>query len=494
MHVETGITANQIISELSKSPHGALGEYVPTCKVAATEKPELLARLIAWNRVKGQVRDSKVALPVISLSVESFNDAEFVDNSLAHIASLGPRELVRALRFSIELRLPGRMRAIRRVVERYLRHREAKWPKWERMALQHRGTLRELYALAHIKPCEAANIILYGRSLDKTKFGPPAGSVFEIVARLKDMSPLEAAGQIMEWKIPFLVAMGALGAKAKDPDLVLALIGRMTPTELVTNTKMLQRLGVEKNPALRAAFQEAIGKAAGSSANVLKTSRAAEALEDNDELSEKLKGLQEKQIEKLGGIEGNWLVLADKSGSMTAAIDIARQVSAILSKAVKGRVHLVFFDSHPRSFEVTGKTYDEIQEITRRVSADGQTSIGCGLQWALDSKTEVDGIAIVSDGGENHTPLFYQVYPRYCQFVGKDVPVYFYRTHRSIEELSDSLRLTSIDFQMFETLPGVDYYSVANLCATMRTARFGLVDEIMSARLLKLDEVLPVAA
>ena len=176
MLVETGITANQIISELSKSPHGKLAEYVPTCKVAATEKPELLARLIAWNRVKGQVRDSKVALPVVSLSVEAFNDAEFIDNSLAHIASLGPRELLRALRFSIELRLPGRMRAVRRVVRGYLRDREGKWPKWERMALQHRATLRELYALAHIKPCEAANVILYGRSLDKTKLVAPAGS------------------------------------------------------------------------------------------------------------------------------------------------------------------------------------------------------------------------------------------------------------------------------------------------------------------------------
>ena len=97
--------------------------------------------------------------------------------------------------------------------------------------------------------------------------------MFEIVSRLKDMSPFKSRGQIMEWKIPFLVAMGAWGRKRRVPDLVLALIGRMTPTELVTKTKMLQRLGIEKNPALRAAFQQAIGKAAGSERQRAQTSR-----------------------------------------------------------------------------------------------------------------------------------------------------------------------------------------------------------------------------
>src|SRR5208337_3466866 len=335
--METGLTKNRILSELSKSPHGVLKEYVSIGKQATAQEPEFMAHLIAWDRVKGQVRDAKVALPVVSLTVPGFPE-EFVDNSLAHLAMLGPRELLKAFRFVLELKLPGRMRAVRRLIEAYLHEREVNYPKWERLAIQHRGTLRELYALAHVKPAhEKVNVVLYGRSFDKVKVPYPAGSLFEAVAMLKDMSPVEAAGVIASRGIPFLIASGALGSKAKDPDLVLALINRMSPTELVTNTKMLEKLGVKTNPALRGAFEKALEKASKSKANVLKTSRAAEAIEDEG-LKEKLRGMQERQIQALGGVDGNWLVLADRSGSMAETMEVARTVSGTLAKLVKGKV------------------------------------------------------------------------------------------------------------------------------------------------------------
>src|SRR5262249_41628389 len=158
-------------------------------------------------------------------------------------------------------------------------------------------------ALAHVKPSLRAQEILFNRRY-------PAGSLFEVVANLKDMSAAEAAGTIMELRLPFLICLGALGAKSKDPDLVLALIQRMSPTELVTNAKMLERLGVNKNPALRGAFQEGLKRAATSTANILKTTRAVDEIADV-EIKEQLRGLQEKQLAK-GGVEGSWLVLADK--------------------------------------------------------------------------------------------------------------------------------------------------------------------------------------
>ena len=79
--------------------------------------------------------------------------------------------------------------------------------------------------------------------------------MFAAVRELKNMSALEAAGTIAEKKIPFLIASGALGAKTKRTDLLLALINRMTPVELVTNATMLERFGVKSNPALRAAWK-----------------------------------------------------------------------------------------------------------------------------------------------------------------------------------------------------------------------------------------------
>ena len=227
----------------------------------------------------------------------------------------------------------------------------------------------------------------------------PAGSVFEAIAGLKDMSPTDAARNIMTRKIPFLIARGAMGAKFKDPDVVLAVMGNMTAAELVTNSKMLEGLGIKTNPALRAAYEEGLKKIAKSSTVSFKTSKAAEAVADEG-LKAKITGAQEKQLDKMS-VEGDWLVLGDKSGSMQNAIEASRQIAGTLARMVKGTVWLVFFDEMPHAIDVTGKDLAEITRLTKRVEAGGGTSIGIGLEWARVSGHNVDGIAVVSDGA-NH--------------------------------------------------------------------------------------------
>ena len=484
---ETGITKQRLISELSRSPHGSLRDYLPIGQQAVKQEGMFFQKLIAWDRTHGQIRDSKVALPVIGLAYES--DPELVDNSLAHIAMLGPRELARAYRFALETRLPGKMRELRRLVESYL-HQKEEDKGWDHLAIQHRSTLKELYALSHAKPLkERTNIVLYGRKFDKLKAPLPKGSVFETVANLKNMSATEAAGAIITRKIPFLIAMGALGAKAKETDLVLALINRMTPSELVTNTKMLEKLGVKTNPALRATFETALAKAATSKKNTLKTTQAVEAVEDEG-LKEKLRAVQKKQIAAAGGPEGNWLVLCDRSGSMAKEIEIARHIAGSLTTFVKGKVWLVFFDTTPMTVDVTGLSLDQIQKATRHIGPGGSTSIGCGLNRMLQEKVEIDGIVVVSDGGENAAPTFASVYPKYCAFAGKDVPVYFFDTNGT-SGWKESINRAGIEMQTFDISHGkIDYFAIPNIVATLRSNAYSLVDEILATPLLSLSDVL----
>lgn len=481
---EQGLTRNAVIQELIRSPHGELDQYVPIGKRAATEEPEFFAHLIAWNRSKGAIRDSKVALPVIQLSAGLVHE-EFSENALAHLATLDPRNLVRALRFGKSVKTPGYGRGIRRLVERYLRAREANWGKWERTAIQHRATLKELYTLFHVKPSSRAEDVLF-------KGVYPEKSTFTVVANLRNMAPAEAAGEIVDRKIPFLIAAGALGAKAKDTDLLLALISRMSPTELVTNMKRLERLGVRKVPALRAALEEALGKAAGSTANLLKTTVAAEAVEDEG-IAEKLHGLQERQIQKMSGIEGDWAVLADMSGSMAASIEASRHVAATLAKLVRGQVHLIFFNTECRYIDATGKDYDALLKETRHIAAGGGTWIGGGVQYLLDNKMAVGGIAIVSDGAEHSTPEFVNRYKEYVKQFDTEPSVYFYQLAGEPDGLSRSLDAAQIPAQKFDLRGGLDYYSMPSLVQTMRTNKFSLVDEIMAAPLLTLDRILGAA-
>lgn len=500
---ERGLSRQKIVAELTKSVHGKLSEYVPVGLKAASQEPEFLAHLIAWDREKGQIRDAKVALPVVTLSERAY-PVDLVENSLAHVAMLPPRDVCRAVDFARSLKIQGQNAALKRTVTAYLRAREKNWSWWERTALQHRAALHRLYAYFHVKPHAMADEVLFkGRA--------PKGTIFEAVKNLPNMSAKEAAGTIMERRIPFLVAVGALGAKARETDLVLALMERMTPIELVTNTGMLERLGIKTIPELKAAYESGLKRVAASKKNTLKAARAIGSVKDEG-LREKLRGAQEKQLQALGGIDGDWVVLADKSGSMGEAIETGRQVASLLAKMVRGEVHLVFFDVAPRYINATGKDYDRLLEETRRLAADGGTSIGCGLRYVMEAGFNVDGIAIISDACENEAPLFADVYRQLAKKLDREPPVYLYKITPDMREqiaafarakglhpsrvlpeqdsLTPSMTRGGFEMSTYELGASVDYYSLPNIVQTMRVRRYTLFDEILATPLLTMEQAL----
>lgn len=522
--MEKALTKPETIALLTRSSHGKLEDYLAVGQQAVASDPDFFAHLLAWSHVKSEVRDARVALPMLAL-VDAMKRGDagrvFAENALAHLADLEPRLLAKALlpRTLVIKDAKGKpvkpikmqalppfdkvagapRRVLRRLVERYLRDLEADRRAFERAAVQHRHVLHELYAATRTKrPAWAGEILFHGERgrlhPGAPKVFPAEGTIFGRIRALHAMPIDQAAGTIAKYHIPFLIARGALGAKAKDPDTVLALIKAMSPTELVTNVKWLEQLGVKTVPALRSAFEEAIGKAAGAKKGkaTLKTTKAAEALASDVELSGKLRVLQEKQIDRLGGVEGDWLVLGDKSGSMASAISMAMEIAAILVRVVKGKVFLVFFDTSPRFLDATGQSYEELVKLCRGITADGGTSIGCGLQAMLERGIAVDGIVVVSDGGENTAPYFGDVYTKYCAKLGIEPNVYLYATSGDPDvQFTAHNKAAKLDVQQFDVRHGkVDRYSLPDLVQSMRVGRYQLLDEILATPLHTLDEVL----
>jgi len=512
----------QAIAELTKSVHGDLDAYMPVGFKATLADPDFFAHLVAWNHLHGKVRDAKIALPVIALSsfhsrVQPGIDFDpYIENALAHLADLRPRELARVLlitsrsqKMDVTTQTDKKKRAttfsvpvppfaktagaptriLRRLLTRYLRDLESDRRSFEYVAVQHRHVLHNLYARHHIaRPGWVGEILFHGEKGMPTL--PPG--IFSIIRRLSTMPVTEAAGMIVKYKIPFLIARGALGKKASDSDTVLALIKAMSPTELTTNMGWLEKLGVKTNPALRAALEEALGKAATSTKATLKTSRAAEALADDEQLSSKLKAVQEKQLKVLGGIDGDWLVFADKSGSMERSIDVGRQVTAILARMVKGSVHLVFFDTMPRYFNATGKSYDEIQALTRSIAATGGTRMACGVDYATANGLHADGMVFIGDGANNYgMPPVLTAYRNYVKKLGVEPTLYFYELDGEADNFTHEFEGQPEELTTFE-LRGkkIDYNSLPNLVATMRVNRYALLDEIMATPLQTVDAVL----
>ncbi len=154
---------------------------------------------------------------------------------------------------------------------------------------------------------------------------------------------------------------------------------------------------------------------------------------------------------------------------------------------------MIFFDSTPRYFDATGKTYEAIVAETKNIKAGGATSMGCCLQMAIDAKLEFDGIAVVSDGGENTAPSFAPLYQRIARSIDKEPPVYLYLLEGEPNSFTGNCKFASIDVQEFDLRGKTDFYGLPALVETMRVQRYDLVQEVLNSKLLTLDFVLGAA-
>lgn len=519
--MERGVSKLAILTEATRSAHSALNEYVPVISQAARDESEFMAHMIPYLSDQGSIRDANIALPVITLSVPEFNEPAFVDNSLAHLAKLTPRELHVAYKFAMgqvrnkdlvpnpdpakakrypKIRVGGwkhfqpeylvprsGMRKLESLVGRYLRSRESNPAAFERNVVQFRRDMQSLYFMSRTAPSEYAKEILYNNIR-------PCGSTMQAIAELEHMEPRVAAASIVEHRIPFLMLFPILKKKVQDPVLLMAIIDRMSPSELQTNMKMLERLGVKDHPETRAALDQGLIKLASSRKTVLKTTKAAESVTD-EKMKAKVLAAQEKQIDNFKGVNGNWLVLGDCSSSMGVAVETAKLVAGTLARFVTDQVALVFFNDSPRYFDVTGKSMDEINQITKYVQANGWTSIGCGVLAAVQKGLDIHGIAIVSDGQENRNPLFVDQYKALCAATGRQIPVYYYKVGASgySDTLTESMNRAGFSMEVKDLrTTKIDSYSLPALVSQMKVNRFSVLDQVYEYKLLTVDQVLGV--
>lgn len=479
--MESQAKQNALLSSLLKIEHGDLGKFIAPALPVAESEPGLYAHVIAWNEKNGRVRDSKMAFPVIALRTNAMKDDELAENAVAHLMLQGPRELVKAYRFSKTMTAAGqpirggRRRMLEAAIKQYLEVRERDIDWWTSAVIRSRKAMKELYIVSHKQQPTFVDQILFRGEY-------PGGSAFEAVANLKRMAPMEAAGAVLHHNIPFTVASCA-GVNLDDPAMLIALVQNMSATELITAANQLSKLKAWKVGAVQDAFQEATGKAkTDKRANVLKAQKAAETVEG---AREELAKVQEAAVESLRGINGDWLVLADKSPSMAHSIEAGKQLAALLARCVKGKVHLTFFDSSPVSFDVSGKTLDEVQKMTKHIVSGSATSIGCGLRALRERKETVDGIVIISDGEENTAPFFPDEYKK----LEGEPALYYIQMRGGMDNLLGRMRTLGVPVNHFDARQGMDYTSMLNVVSLLKPQTYGFLEEVMGTPLKSLKDV-----
>jgi len=515
----------EILNTLLTTPHRDLSKIWPVHRDLIAKDPRFYVRLAAWYDDHGDVRDHKEMF-VVALVLSDF--AGHRDVGLAMLRKMPPYQLVRVVDFisgrkrSRNLRkgeraslskqtsrtgrqqaarqaLTGRPaesasqpagsqtitdetglfrnvpRAMKTEISRYLREREADADWFDSSVLNARKAIKRLYALLHIKPGERAQQILF----DET---PPADSRLHALRELAAASnPSDQARAIVEHNIPYRIA--ATVVRQLTPAVLVALIEQMSSQELINNLGSLRKRGAMDSPEIRSLIEEKLAAAkTDSRVSALKAERAIESAGVSAEMKKSLEDVADTQIKSKGRITRPTALLIDKSASMEVAIELGKQIGALISAICESELFAYAFDTIAYSISSSSKNLAGWERALAGIAAGGATSCGVPLKWMTKASQYVDQVIMITDEQHNSAPHFVESFREYCQAVGATPTVCIVRTPGGSNFIEKQCRDAGIEVDVFQF--SGDYYSLPNLIPMLtRPSKLELLMEIMQYEL-----------
>lgn len=462
-----------MLNSLLTTPHRQLEKVAEIHELIMELDPIFYGHLAVWYQHNGDVRDHKEVFVahLLTSGVSEHRDAGFM-----MLQEFPPYEVARVVDFIKQHRnkVP---RSARTAVQRYLKTREDKPALFDRAVVRSRKAMKHLYAGLHIKPGERANAILFQDT-------PPEGSLPAMLKQLaKTQEPLEQARLIVEFRIPYAIAVGAI--RQVTPTVLVALIDAMTPQEVINNLKSLKKQGAMDNAEVKALIDSKLDKAATANRVAAFKSRvAADAADLDPETVARLERITNEQVKRKGSINRPTALLVDKSGSMENAIEVGKRLAALISGITEAELYVYAFDNLPYAIAAQGKELSDWERAFQHIRAGGGTSIGAPLEAMRRRREKVEQLILVTDEGENAAPYFPKVYAAYCEELKVQPNVVIVRIGRYCDYIERSLaeQQVPVDTFVFEG----DYYSLPNLIPLLaRPSRLELLLEIMEISLPK---------
>ncbi|NOX54356.1 MAG: VWA domain-containing protein, partial [Planctomycetes bacterium] len=345
-------------------------------------------------------------------------------------------------------------------------------PEWfDSSVLVARKGLKRLYALLHIRPGERAQRILFDRD------PPPDSRLFALRELAKAESPAEQARAIVQHRIPYRVAATVI--KQMTPTVLLALIERMSPQELINNLGALKRRGALDHPDLKALIEEKLEEAkTAERVSAFKAEEAIRAADVSREVQEKLESVADAQVKAKGRIARPTALLIDKSGSMEQAIELGKRIGAMISAICDSDLFVYAFDTVAYPIARQGGDLADWERAFQGIRAGQPTSCGIALANMRRKKQRVEQIVLITDEGENTPPLFVEELKQYREELETDVNVVIVRTPGGTDQLERECRLARLLVDVFQFAG--DYYALPNLIPLLtRPSKVELLMEIM---------------
>ena len=461
----------ELLNSLLTTPHRQLEKVAEFHKLMVELDPLFYGHLAVWYQHNGDVRDHKEVFlgHLLTSNLTEHRDAGFV-----MLQEFPPYQVARIVDFMKQHR--GKVpRSARTAVTRYLKTREINHQFFDRAALRGRKAMKHLYASLHIKPNRRADKVLF-------KDEPPEDSLAYILKQMaKAETPVEQAALIVEHKIPYTIAIGAV--KQLTPTVLVALINSMSPQEVINNLKSLQARGAMEHPEVKALIDGKLEEASKSNrVSAFKARVAADVTQVDAATAQKLEKVANEQVKKRGRIRKPTALFVDKSGSMDVALDVGKQIAALISGITEADLLVYAFDTIAYPVKARGEELSNWEKAFEHIFPGGSTSIGAALEVMRLKKQVVEQIIIVTDEGENTQPYFSQAYEAYQRDLAVMPNVIIVKVGGAYGYLENQLKQKQIPVDSF-TFKG-DYYSLPNLIPLLsRPSRLELLMEVLETPL-----------
>jgi hypothetical protein len=365
-------------------------------------------------------------------------------------------------------------RRFKGAVSSYLQNLEQHPVRFDRAALRSRDDLKHLYASLRLAPGARAQAILFDEQ------PPPDSPLAHLKLLAQESTPAEQARLIVEHRIPYTTAVGAI--KSMTPSILVALIDVMSPQEVINHLASLKKRGAFDNKQVKALIEEKLRQAESDKrVSTLKATRAAASVDLDDETEAVLTEVTDRRVAQMPRIVRSTALFVDKSSSMHEAIEVAKEVAALVS-AVCDSFRVLAFDSAVFEVSARGTERSAWEQAFRMVRADGMTSIGAPLAKLARERHAVEQVVIITDMGDNTAPLFHDAYAQYEQAMGIGPQVIIVAVGGSNPRFLSQMAERGIPYTTW-SFAG-DYYSLPNLLPLLAMpSRAELVEQVMAVPL-----------
>ena len=246
------------------------------------------------------------------------------------------------------------------------------------------------------------------------------------------------------------------------PPVLVALIDRMSPQELINSLGALKKRGALDTPDLKALVEQKLALAkTDERVSAFKAGVAAEAAGVAPELAQALADVTDARVKAKGRITRPTALLIDKSGSMEQAIELGKRIGAMISAVCEAPLFVYAFDTVAYPVERGGSDLASWERALAGITAGGGTACGAGLDQMRRKGQYVEQVIVVTDEEENTAPFFVETLKKYREELKAEPNVVLVRVPKAKTYLADQCRQAQLPADAYQ-FDG-DYYSLPNL-------------------------------